>query len=91
VADPPLHYSGEFPLDSAPALRRLVGVYWRHQVAGRVIRRTPGVDSVLVDIRLKPEFAQRALGSQLQLFRGRKDPSQTWIAIIPRRAAERAR
>lgn len=79
----PLRYTAEFPLDSLPLLRRVRGVYWRHQVAGRPVRWVPGSETVLVEIRLKPEYSRSVIGSDLQLFRGRRDPSVTWIAIVP--------
>ncbi len=82
----PLRYTAEFPLDSAPALRRVVGVYWRHQIAGRLVHSVPGSETVLVEIRLKPEFSRAVVGSDLQLFRSRQDPSVTWIGIVPSRA-----
>jgi hypothetical protein len=79
----PLIYTAEFPLTSLPALRRVQGVYWRHHVAGRVVHRAPGSETVLVEIRLKPKFSRSVVGSDLQLFRGRRDPSVTWIGIVP--------
>lgn len=79
----PLRYTAEFPLSSLPILRRVKGVYWRHHVAGRVVHRVPGSETVLVEIRLKPEFSRSVIGSDLQLFRGRRDPSVTWIGIVP--------
>lgn len=79
----PLRYTAEFPLDSLPDLRKIRGVYWRHQIAGHLVRRVPGSETVLVEIRLKPEFARSVIGSDLQLFRGRRDPSVTWIGIVP--------
>jgi len=81
----PLRYTAEFPLDSLPALRQVRGVYWRHQIAGWVVRRVPGLETVLVEIRLKPKFSWSVVGSDLQLFRGRRDPSVTWIGIVPSR------
>jgi hypothetical protein len=66
-----------------PALRQVKGVYWRHQVAGRLVRRVPGSETVLVEIRLKPEFSRSVIGSDLQLFRSRRDPSVSWIGIVP--------
>lgn len=81
----PLRYTAEFPLDSLPALRRVEGVYWRHRVAGRVVHRVPGSETVLVEIRLEPEFSRSVIGSELRLFRGRRDPSVTWIGIVPSR------
>jgi hypothetical protein len=81
----PLRYTAEFPLDSLPALRRVKGVYWRHQVAGRLVRHVPGSETALVEIRLKPEFSRSVIGSELQLFRSRRDPSVTWIGIVPSR------
>lgn len=79
----PLIYTAEFPLTSMPALRRAKGVYWRHHVAGRLIRRVPGSETALVEIRLKPEFSRSVDGSDLQLFRSRREPSVTWIGIVP--------
>jgi hypothetical protein len=79
----PLRYTVEFPLESLPALRRVEDVYLRHQVAGRLVQYAPGSETVLVEIRLKPEFARSVIGTELQLFRGRRDPSITWIAIVP--------
>lgn len=81
----PLRYSAEFPLDSLPALRRVKGVYWRHHVVGRLVRHVPGSDTVLIEIRLKPEYSRSVIGSDLRLFRSRRDPSVTWIAIVPSR------
>jgi hypothetical protein len=78
-----LRYTAEFPLDSLPALRRVRGVYWRHQIAGRLVRHVPGSETVLVEIRLKPEFSRSVIGSELRLFRSRRDPSVTWIGIVP--------
>lgn len=79
----PLRYTAEFPLDSLAALRRIKGVYWRHQVAGRMVQLVPGAETALVEIRLEPEFSRSVVGSDLQLFRGRRDPSVTWIGIVP--------
>lgn len=79
----PLIYTAEFPLTSLPALRRVKGVYWHHHIAGRVVRRVPGSETVLIEIRLKPKFSQSVNGSDLRLFRGRGDPSVTWIGIVP--------
>lgn len=79
----PLKYTAEFPLDSLPAVRQIEGVYWRHHIAGRLVHRVPGLDTVLVEIRLKPEFSRSVIGSDLQLFRSRRDPSVTWIGIVP--------
>lgn len=79
----PLRYTAEFPLDSLPPLRRIRGVYWRHQIAGRLVRRVPGSETVLVEIRLKPEFSRSVIDSDLQLFRSRRDPSVSWIGIVP--------
>jgi hypothetical protein len=79
----PLRYTAEFPLESAAALRRVVGVYRRHRVVGRLVRSVPGSETVLVEIRIKPEFARSVVGSDLQLFRGRRDPAVTWIALVP--------
>ncbi|MGH2975362.1 MAG: hypothetical protein ACRDLL_10930 [Solirubrobacterales bacterium] len=79
----PLRYTAEFPLDSLPSLRRVRGVYWRHHIAGRVVHRVPGSETVLVEIRLKPEFSRSVIGSDLQLFRSRRDRSVTWIGIVP--------
>jgi hypothetical protein len=81
----PLRYTAEFPLRSAPVLRRAVDVYWRHRVAGRVVRRVPGSETVLVEIRLRPRFARSVIGSELQLFRARRDPGVSWIGIVPAR------
>ena len=81
----PLKYMAEFPLSSLPVLRRVKGVYWRHQVAGRLVRHVPGSETVLVEIRLEPEFSRSVIGSDLQLFRGRRDPSVIWIGIVPSR------
>jgi hypothetical protein len=81
----PLRYTAEFPLESLPALRRIRGVYWRHHVAGRVTHRVPGSETVLVEIRLEPEFSRSVIGSDLQLFRSRRDPMVTWIGIVPSR------
>jgi hypothetical protein len=81
----PLRYTAEFPLGSLPALRRIRGVYWRHHVAGRVVHRVPGSETVLVEIRLEPEFSRSVIGSDLQLFRSRRDPMVTWIGIVPSR------
>jgi hypothetical protein len=79
----PLRYTAEFPLDSRPALRRVRGVYWRHHLAGRVVRSVSGSETVLVEIRLKPEYERSVIGSDLRLFRSRRDPSVTWIGIVP--------
>lgn len=79
----PLRYTAEFPLSSLSALRRSKGVYWRHKVAGRLVHHVPGSETVLVEIRLKPEFSRSVVGSDLQLFRSRRDPSVTWIGIVP--------
>lgn len=79
----PLRYTAEFPLNSLPALRRVRGVYWRHHIAGRLVHRVPGSETVLVEIRLKPEFSRSVIDSELQLLRGRRDPSVTWIGIVP--------
>lgn len=79
----PLIYTAEFPLTSLPALRRVKGVYWRHHIAGRVVHRVPGSETVLVEIRLKPKFSRSVVGSDLRLFRGRRDSSVTWIGIVP--------
>jgi hypothetical protein len=79
----PLRYTAEFPLRSLPALRRIEGVYWRHRVAARMVRAVPGSETVLVEIRLKPELKRSVLGSGLQLFRSRRDPSLTWLGLIP--------
>jgi hypothetical protein len=81
----PLRYTAEFPLASLPVLRRVRGVYWRHHGAGRLVRHVPGSETVLVEIRLEPEFARSVIGSDLRLFRGRRDPSVTWIGIVPSR------
>jgi hypothetical protein len=81
----PLRYTAEFPLDSMPALRQVRGVYWRHQIAGRLVHRVPGSETVLVEIRLKPAFSRSVIGSDLQLFRSRRNPSVTWIGIVPSR------
>lgn len=79
----PLRYTAEFPLNSLPALRRVRCVYWRHHIAGRLVHRVPGSETVLVEIRLEPEFSRSVIGSDLQLFRSRRDPSVTWIGIVP--------
>jgi hypothetical protein len=79
----PLIYTAEFPLNSLPALRRVRGVYWGHHIAARVVNRVPGSETVLVEIRLKPRFSRSVVGSDLRLFRGRRDPSVTWIGIVP--------
>lgn len=79
----PLIYTAEFPLTSLPALRRVKGVYWRHHIAGRVVHRVPGSETVLVEIRLKPKFSRSVVGSDLRLFRGRRNPSVIWIGIVP--------
>lgn len=79
----PLRYTAEFPLNSLPALRRVRGVYWRHHIAGRLVHRVPGSETVLVEIRLEPKFSRSVIGSDLQLFRSRRDPSVTWIGIVP--------
>lgn len=81
----PLLYTAEFPLQSKAALRRTKGVYWRHQIAGRMVRWVPGSETVLVEIHLKPEYSRSVIGSDLQLFRSRRDPSVTWIGIVPSR------
>jgi hypothetical protein len=81
----PLRYTAEFPLDSQAGLRRVKGVYWRHHVAGRVVRSVPGSETVLVEIRLDPDYARSVIGSDLQLFRSRRDHSVTWIGIVPSR------
>jgi hypothetical protein len=81
----PLRYTAEFPLNALAAVRRASGVYWRHQIAGRLARHVPGLETVLVEIRLKPRFSRSVVGSDLQLFRGRRDPSVTWIGIVPGR------
>lgn len=79
----PLRYTAEFPLKTAPMVRRAKGVYWRHQVAGRLVRHVPGSETVLVEIRLEPKYSRSVVGSELQLFRSRRDPAVTWIAIVP--------
>jgi hypothetical protein len=81
----PLRYMAEFPLNSLPDLRRVRGVYWRHHVAGRLVQRVPGSETVLVEIRLNPEYSRSVIGSDLRLFRGRRDPSVDWIGIVPGR------
>ena len=52
----PLIYTAEFPLASLSALRRVKGVYWRHQIAGRVVQRVPGSETVLVRFVSSPSF-----------------------------------
>ncbi len=79
----PLIYTAEFPLSSLSALRRIKGVYWHHHIAGRVVHRVPGSETVLVEIHLKPKFSRSVVGSDLRLFRSRRDPSVTWIGIVP--------
>jgi len=79
----PLRYTAEFPLDSLRDVRTIRGVHWRHQIAGHLVRRVPGSETVLVEIRLEPEFARSVIGSDLQLFRSRRNPSVTWIGIVP--------
>lgn len=79
----PLRYTAEFPMESSSDLHRIKGVYWRHQIAGHLVRRVPGSETVLIEIRLKSEFARSVIGSDLQLFRSRRDPSVTWIGIVP--------
>jgi len=81
----PLRYTAEFPLNALAVVRRVSGVYWRHRIAGRLVRHVPGSETVLVEIRLKPKFSRSVVGSDLQLFRGRRDPSVTWIGIVPSR------
>jgi hypothetical protein len=81
----PLRYTAEFPLDTLPALRRVKGVYWRHHIAGHLVQRVPGSETLLVEIRLKPEYSRSVIGSDLRLFRGRRHPSVSWIAIVPSR------
>lgn len=81
----PLIYTAEFPLDSLPAIRRAKGVYWRHHIAGQLVQRVPGSETVLIEIRLEPEYSRSVVGSDLRLFRGRGDPSMSWIAIVPSR------
>jgi hypothetical protein len=81
----PLRYTAEFPLKALAAVRQVSGVYWRHQIAGQLVRHVPGSETVLVEIRLKPEFSRAVIGSDIQLFRGRRDPSVTWIGIVPSR------
>jgi hypothetical protein len=81
----PLRYTAEFPLDALSAVRQVSGVYWRHRIAGRLVRHVPGSETVLVEIRLKPEFSRSVVGSDLQLFRGRRDSSMSWIGIVPSR------
>lgn len=78
----PLRYTAEFPLNSLPAIRRVRGVYWRHHIAGRLVHRVPGSETVLVEIRLEPKFSRSVIGSDLRLFRSRRDPSVTWIGIV---------
>ncbi len=79
----PLRYTAEFPLASRSALRRVRGVYRGHRIVGRVVRSVPGSDTVLVEIRLEPEYARSVIGSDLRLFRSRRDPSVTWIGLVP--------
>lgn len=79
----PLIYTAEFPLSSLPALRRVRGVYWHHHVAARLVHRVPGSETVLIEIHLKPKFSRSVDGSDLRLFRSRRDPSVTWIGIVP--------
>jgi hypothetical protein len=81
----PLIYTAEFPLDSFPVLRRARDVYWRHHVAGSVVQRVPGSETILVEIRLKPVYSRSVVGSDLRLFRSRRHPSVSWIGIIPSR------
>jgi hypothetical protein len=81
----PLIYTAEFPLGSLPAIRRAKGVYWRHHIAGQLVHRVPGSDTVLVEIRLQPKYSRSVVGSDLRLFRSRRDPSISWIAIVPSR------
>lgn len=49
------------------------------------MRRVPGSETVLVEIRLRPEFSRSVVGSDPQLFRGSRDPSVAWIGIVPSR------
>lgn len=44
---------------------------------------SPGSETVLVEIRLKPKFSRSVVGSDLRLFRGRRDPSVVGIGIVP--------
>lgn len=57
----PLIYTAEFPLSSLSALRGIKGVYWRYHIAGRLVNRVPGSETVLVEIRLKPKFSRSAV------------------------------
>ena len=81
----PLRYTAEFPLAALPALRQVKGVYWRHRVAAKLVRRVPGSETVLIEIRLKPKLTQSVSGSDLRLFRSRRDPSETWLGLVPAR------
>jgi hypothetical protein len=83
----PLTYTVEFPLDSWSPFRRVRGVYWRHHRVGQLVQHVPGAETVLVEIRLKPEYSRSVDGSDLRLIRGRRDPSIGSIEIVPSRDA----
>lgn len=81
----PLQYTAEFPLASLPALRRVKRVYWHNRVAAKLARRVPGSETVLIEIRLKPKLTQSVIGSELRLFRSRRDSAEAWLGLVPAR------
>lgn len=59
----------ELPLSSAPTLRRIDSVYRHGHVVGRVVRRVPGSETVLIEFRLNPRSIDAVIGARLRLVR----------------------
>jgi hypothetical protein len=85
VRHPAVIYSAKLPLTQRDLVRKGLGVYWYHHVAGRVVDVVPGATSLLIDMRLKRRYARRMIGASLRLFRSHEHPSISWLAIIPHR------
>jgi hypothetical protein len=81
--DPPTTYTAQLPVQERALLDKGMGVYWHHEVAGRVVDLARGTNCILVEIRLKKEYARRTVGAKFQLFRAQADSDTTWLTIIP--------
>lgn len=78
----PRTYTAEFPLASAPALKRVVTVHRQGRAVGTVTRRVPGSETMLVVIRMDPRFKDAVKGADLRLHGPREGaPRLTLVRV----------
>jgi uncharacterized protein DUF6159 len=90
TSGPPTTYGAVFPLADRPLLHEGVDVYYGHDAVAHVTGVYERGGRLVVRIEVDREFAPRwqAMDGQLVLIRSRKNESESWLVVHPRRSGK---